>query len=489
MSILKNHSFQVGLVIRILIMILFPILFDDGVMLQGVKYTDIDYHVFTDAAKHVSRGESPFDRHTYRYTPFIAQILSYANDDCSGLYWWRCSKYFGKLLFCVADALCGWFILKLRRKMRLKSSESHNDRWVSVELQDALWWLYNPLPINICTRGSAESFVVLLPVLLTVSIALSDAATKHQLRRKALLAGVVHGLSIHSKLYPIIYTASFMAYFSKRENDNTAKSFSKIVSITKYSWEPQMSAKAGKKGNEKYPFPWFDLSRLLRLIQIWISRLLAPSSILFAIGCITSFASFTIASVYLYGQVALDDGLLYHFSRLDHRHNYSIFWYWIYLARGRYASMDQTNVSHFSLVSMGKVLMIPQMVLLFYSSLGIAPYDLEFALFLQTFLFVAMNKVITAQYFTWYLVLLPLCSERIRWNVRNQYRALIVLAVTTMTWLLSAFLLEMKGLSIHLYVWMASIAFFLGNMNLFCTICSNYHVVESRSSNAKGKTN
>eukprot|EP00584_Thalassiosira_punctigera_P008184 CAMPEP_0172545418 /NCGR_PEP_ID=MMETSP1067-20121228/15339_1 /TAXON_ID=265564 ORGANISM="Thalassiosira punctigera, Strain Tpunct2005C2" /NCGR_SAMPLE_ID=MMETSP1067 /ASSEMBLY_ACC=CAM_ASM_000444 /LENGTH=87 /DNA_ID=CAMNT_0013332147 /DNA_START=153 /DNA_END=412 /DNA_ORIENTATION=+ len=59
------------------------------------------------------------------------------------------------------------------------------------------------------------------------------------------------------------------------------------------------------------------------------------SSISFLVVSMGTVGILTYLAVLNHGQEALEEGLLYHFQRVDHRHNYSMYWYWIYLARGR----------------------------------------------------------------------------------------------------------------------------------------------------------
>ena len=65
---------MVGLIIRIL-MVVYSDIHDSNFK---DKMTDIDYSVYTDGAKYVLNGGSPFQRHTYRYKQFqIIDTLLY----------------------------------------------------------------------------------------------------------------------------------------------------------------------------------------------------------------------------------------------------------------------------------------------------------------------------------------------------------------------------------------------------------------------------
>lgn len=65
----------------------------------AVKFTDIDYEVYTDAAAFMAAGRSPYARSTYRYTPLLAAAL---------LPNVTMHKAWGKVLFCSADLAAAW---------------------------------------------------------------------------------------------------------------------------------------------------------------------------------------------------------------------------------------------------------------------------------------------------------------------------------------------------------------------------------------------
>ncbi|KAL9180778.1 hypothetical protein ACHAXT_011231 [Thalassiosira profunda] len=495
-GLFASHPVAIGLLLRLLLTFALPPLMDDGLLLPGVRYTDVDYDVFTDAADHVASGRSPYTRHTYRYTPFLAKLLALPgefgwDEGVMGVMFSR--RYFGKILFCMADVICGYIIVVLRRRGRQSSRQTDGNAttedkrgWmqlldVSPELIDALWWLYNPLPINICTRGSAESLVVLLPVLATVAVAdahsIQGRKGKLQIIARACFAGTLHGIGIHAKLYPVIYTVSFMAHLSRQQQRIETAARKTQRNIPNDAGWNYLLPPPSFRGTQT--FPWRHPMRILVLGAFWVQRLFFTlSSVLFLVFSTGTVAILTYLAVHYYGEEALEEGLLYHFRRVDHRHNYSMYWYWIYLARGR-AEVPQlagNAAGNATLAASvwGYVPLIPQVLILGFSSLGIAPYDLSFALFCQTFAFVAFNKVITAQYFTWYLCLLPLCSDRIRWNCKRMYISLGVLIASIVTWLLSAFTLEMLGWRSHRQVWMASLLFFVANVNLLRSILAGY---------------
>ena len=147
-----------------------------------VKYTDIDYLVFTDASRFLATGSSPYDRATYRYTPLLAWLLY---PTTWGGIWFE----FGKALFAAGDVITGWLIVRILRGQGMSTERS---------MKFASIWLLNPMVANISTRGSSEGLVVVIVV------ALLWAA----LRKRILLAGCLLGFGVHLKIYPFIYAAS-----------------------------------------------------------------------------------------------------------------------------------------------------------------------------------------------------------------------------------------------------------------------------------------
>ena len=115
-----------------------------------LKFTDIDYFVFTDAAYYVLQGGSPYERITYRYTPIMAYIVIPNH---------ILHPMFGKVLFTVIDILV---LLLIRKILQSQLDISFCTKYQN--LFDA-WVAINPFIFTVSARGSNDivvGFVVLL---------------------------------------------------------------------------------------------------------------------------------------------------------------------------------------------------------------------------------------------------------------------------------------------------------------------------------------
>jgi len=376
-----------------------------------VKFTDVDYNVFTDAARHALDGSSPFDRHTYRYTPWLAWALT------PNL---TVSPHFGKLFFGVLDVFSGWLIYTtvlatLGASVRAGFSPHLGQETEYQACGAALVWLFNPLVFVVSARGSAEAAAVAL-VLLTLHLFQE---------RVFLLSGLAYGLAVHLKIYPVIYApALYLALNAKSEVTATTSS----------------------------------------AFRQFLRKLLPGEAFLrFAAGAAFALVITTLPAYNHYGQRYLDEAILYHISRKAIRHNFSPYFLMLYLTVGE----DDAGLALLAFV--------PQLILLAAFSVKFgSPRDLAFCCFCQTVVFVTMNKVVTSQYFLWYLALLPLCLYRLRLTKREAFICTMVWAMAQAFWLLFAYYLEFQGANTYRVIWMEGLAFFTANVGILAKLVRKY---------------
>jgi len=195
-----DQHFAIALIIRILL-IFYSLVHDE---LFQLKYTDVDYSVFTDGSRYLWQGRSPFFRFGYRYTPIFAYMT------LLNITFWKGT---GKLIFALFDVLTGYLIYKLIRELKVK--EEHNKYATCL-------WLYNPLPLLVSTRGSSDSFVTFL-ILATLLLIV---------HRRYFFSGCLFGLVCHCKIYPIIYAPALYFYLSG-EDAKSVLEFKVILPIRK----------------------------------------------------------------------------------------------------------------------------------------------------------------------------------------------------------------------------------------------------------------
>ncbi|XP_041824493.1 GPI mannosyltransferase 1 isoform X1 [Melanotaenia boesemani] len=391
----KRLVFAASFVLRLLLVVYGQ--HQDATM--EVKYTDIDYQVFTDAARFVTEGGSPYKRSTYRYTPLLAWLLT------PNIY---LNVVFGKILFIVCDVASGMIIYAI---LRLRGLSCQTAQCVCS------LWLLNPLPMAVSSRGNAES---ILSALALGTLLCLEA-------RHLIWAAVLYGLSVHMKIYPIAY----------------------VLPIALTLRTPQTTDEDGKMTTWK-KFVGF------------IESLINHELIVFGGVSGGVFLTLTALFYYMYGWQFLYETYFYHLSRRDIRHNFSPYFYMLYLTADSWWSWG-----------MGLAAFLPQIILLLVASWNFHR-DLTFTCFLNTAIFVSFNKVCTSQYFLWYLCLLPVVIPNLRLSVRRGLLLLLLWFVGQGIWLVPAYFVEFEGYNSFFLIWLAGLIFLVINCFVLIQIITHY---------------
>ncbi|KAI0819547.1 glycosyltransferase family 50 protein [Trametes gibbosa] len=413
-----------------------------------VKYTDVDYRVFGDAARfalHPSPGNqaqgplasyfsigSPYTRATYRYTPLLAVLLA-PNE------WLHPS--FGKLLFAACDIIAGLLMYELLvtsilpsttrtpfytqvekagAKPDLGKDEDRSTQRLATLLTSL--HLLNPLVFTISTRGSSES-VLSLFVLATLYYALKNRWD---------VSAVLLGLSTHWKIYPFIYGVSCIGVIGSQ-------------GVGSSTWNG--------------------------FFQTVVNR----RTVRFGLISAMTFVALGLVMYALWGQPFLEETYLYHLTRLDHRHNFSPYFYLVYLTYPTAASAPEAAVWK-RLLRSPLTSFMPQMMLALGSGLlfGRRRENLVFAWFVQTFVFVVFNKVCTSQYFLWYTLFLPLLVPRLSMTNRRALSLGAVWIGTQALWLGEAYKLEFLGQNVFFGLWVRGLVYVVGNCWVLAGIMNAY---------------
>ncbi|SPQ26344.1 ede08be1-3848-4638-b975-adf9c3f7496c [Thermothielavioides terrestris] len=366
-----------------------------------VKYTDIDYLVFTDAARFVSRGQSPYERETYRYTPILAWLLLPTALKTGHPLLDTALFSSGKVLFAAADLVAGWLLERVLAKS--KSMDAATAR------KYAAIWLLNPMVATISTRGSSEGLLgVLVMALLSAVMA-----------RRITLAGLLLGFGVHFKIYPFIYAPAIVWWMDQERMGSPSGGDKPRPSKEKPSWVTQLAA--------------FITPKRLQLAAISLATFLSLNILMFFIPYNTQLYLASAAVT----PAAAD------------------------AAAAAAAPAPTTLHPLLRSLRVESVAFLPQLALsCALIPLALAKKDLPAAMLAQTFAFVTFNKVCTSQYFLWYMVLLPLYLPRSSFlrDKRLGLAALVLWVASQALWLQQGYQLEFLGRSAFLPgLWLASL--------------------------------
>lgn len=468
---LVNLDYKLHLLFAFLIRVVFIIYASYHDEFSNVPYTDVDYKVFSDASRHILNNKSPYERHTYRYTPLIAFLL------IPNIIF---HHTFGKYLFSLVDIIVALLIriivtnsctiyniennaithdkqIKPAKKIKHKNRNLDNKINTAANVSMMIW-LYNPMTIAIATRGNCDS-IAALAVLLTQYFL--------QCRKKYFISGVLHGIAIHIRLYPLIYSLALFMYLSKfsfySKNWRCASMKTTVRAIENSNKKP--CTKIATSNNSKHTANNIVEEKTIFKKEYLLYIIPNVNQLRLVSGCIATIISLTTLFYYLYGYKFLYETYIYHFIRNDTRHNFSIFFYLQYLTAGVYVGIWQ------------KVLiLLPQLVLIlvFSTRYGLNKFSLNFSLLTQTIVMVAYNTVLTSQYFVWIICVLPLCLWQIQMKIKTAIFLISIWFAAQIAWLLPAYFLEFHGQNTFIFIWMQSVSFFCANIAILGRLIINF---------------
>ena len=343
---------------------------------------------------------------------------------------------------------------------------------------------------GVSTRGNAE------PLLAAMVVGALHAVQQ----RRPITAGALVALGAHSKIFPAMYALPILLFMDANYAATSATSSSRIAAngaaatgmpagIGGKGMPPRFFTKArlhfagaaaavfialtalmyrwygyeflhqvgwGRRAGggwvgKKNPNPWqacFIKKRHGTAYTNMQCGLVSCSLVVLVVFCFLPF-------------VSVDQAYFYHLTRRDHRHNFSPYFLMLYLTFDTEQSM-----------LLGLLPLVLQVVLLVVVAF-FTFRNLEMACFLQTVVFVIFNKVCTAQYFLWYLCLLPLIVPDSTLSARGWGKLGALWLAAQGAWLAPAYFLEFEGVASYVYIWLAGLGFFAANVYITTVIVAH----------------
>lgn len=189
----------------------------------------------------------------------------------------------------------------------------------------------------------------------------------------------------------------------------------------------------------------------------------------------------------MYGPPFLKHTFFHHFTRIDHRHNFSPYNTLLYLSSAHSTTSSAQSPS-FSFESLA---FIPQLLLsTILIPIALSKRDLPTTMLAQTLAFVTFNKVCTSQYFLWYLIFLPLYLPTSSLVARPRLggSALALWVLGQAAWLQQGYQLEFLGQSTFVPgLFAAGLVFFAVNSWILGIIVSDVVTARTQKTAARGK--